>query len=465
MKIPTFLLALIIIITAFTNANAQHWNKIEGTDPYINTIYVTENEPDKIFVGADNDEIESPFNPINDVISFPQFGGGLYISNDRGASFDDPKLTALSVYAVMQHPENNDTYFAAIRRMTRGGITTSNNAGNTWNETSPFLCDGSYQIMSMATNNEHYPDIYAAGLKTDIGFFRTEDDFISCNTTESLKIQSRSVAVSPLIDNLVFLAGDDFYSGGVFRSYDKGQAWIKDSSGIENLRIHCVVPSKYDAAVVFCGADSVTNAHEVIGKGIYMSRDTGRTWTNVGAFGASCFDIAEHPYQKEFVIAACGEHGVFLSGSEGWGYENLSEGLPEGAIVTEVVFPFWTDVEPGKVVALAGTYGDGLYKSNPIYTSVNSGKPLVKDITINSIYPNPARNNISMLISFREATTTLITLCDLYGNSIVDMNNKYFNSGDNIINIKIPDNVSNGVYYLTIKAGNNNITEIISVLK
>jgi hypothetical protein len=458
-------LAISIAICAFGYAHAQNWIKIEGTEPFINDIYVTENEPDKIFVAADNDEISDPFNPLNDIVSFPQIGGGLIISDNRGNSFSEIKLPTLSVYAIMQHPENNNQYFAAIRRITRNGITISNDGGNTWNETPPFLCDGTYQIMSIATNSIHYPDIYAAGLKTDDGFFHTDNNFSSCNSTESLSIQSRSVAVSPTIKGLVFLAADAFYNRGVYRSYDKGQKWMKDSLGIENLRIHCVVPSKYDPAVVYCGADSVTNAHEVVGKGVYMSRDTGKTWTNVGAFGASCLDIAEHPYQKEFVIAACGEHGVFLSGSEGWGYEDLSDGLPDGAIVTKVAFPYWDDVEEGKVVALVGTYGDGLYKSIPIYTSVNGNEPLGRRISINSIYPNPASSKITASVSFRESTIGSIALFDIFGNQVSLIDNKYFGVGDNVITIDIPESVSNGVYYLIIKAGNDRLTKIINVMR
>jgi hypothetical protein len=465
MRSIKLLLAVSIAIYAFGYAHAQNWSKIEGTEPFINDIYVVENEPNKIFVAADNDDIGDPFNPLNDIVTFPQLGNGLIISNDRGETFSDVKLPALSVYSIMQNPENEDQYFAAIRRITRNGITISNDGGNTWNETPPFLCDGTFQIMSIATNSMHYPDIYAAGIKTDDGFFHTDDDFSSCKSTESLNIQSRSVAVSPSVDGLVFLAADAFYNSGVYRSYDKGQTWMKDSLGIENLRIHCVVPSKYDPAVVFCGADSVTNAHEVVGKGVYMSRDTGKTWTNVGAFGTSCLDIAEHPYHKEFVIAACGEHGVFLSGSEGWGYEDLSDGLPEGAIVTKVAFPFWDDVEEGKVVALAGTYGNGLFKSIPIYTSVNSDEAFGRSISINSIYPNPASSRITASVSFRESSIGSVALFDMFGNQVSPIDDKSFGFGDNVITINIPESVSNGVYYLIIKAGNDRLTEIITVMR
>jgi hypothetical protein len=465
MKIIGILFAIFFYIAGTIIVPAQNWTKIEGTDPYINVIYLTESEPDKIIVAADNDEFETPFNPKNDVVVFPQFGGGLFVSADRGNSFSDAKLSTFSVYAIMQHPVNKDTYYCSARTMTRGGITSSTDGGNSWNENMPFLCDGSYQIMSLSTNDAHYPDMYAAGLKTDLGFFHTDDDFASCNVPGLLKIQSRSVAVSPINENLIFLAGDGFYAGGVYRSYDKGQTWIKDSSGLENLRIHCVVPSKYDGSVVFCGADSVTNSRDVIGKGVYMSRDTGKTWTNVGAFGCSCYDIAEHPYQKEFVIAACGEHGIYLSGSEGSGYEDLSDGLPEGVIVTKVAFPYWSDVEAGKVIAFAGTYGDGLYKSMPIYTSVSGEVNFQQSISINRVYPNPASSDLSVSFTMSDSKLASFDLYDIYGNCVLTLPDKYFNKGDNIMSIKLPEDISVGVYYLRLKAGSSFITETITVMK
>ncbi len=465
MKIATIFVAFAVFCLSNDFLSAQDWKKIDGTDPYINLIYLPENDPDMIIVAADNEEIETPFNPMDDVIKFPQFGGGIFISHDRGDTFGDAKLATFSVYAMLQHPEDDNTYFASVRRVTRGGITISNNAGQTWNETTPFLCEGTYQIIDLATNQEHYPDIYGAGLKTDKGFFHTQDDFQNCEMMDGFAIQSRSVAVSPLVSNLVFLSGDYFYTGGVHRSYDKGKTWLKDSAGIENLRIHCVLPSKYDPAVIFCGADSVTNSHEIIGKGIFMSRDTGKTWTNVGAFGASCFELAQHPYNEEFIVAACGYDGVYLSGSEGYGFENVSDGLPEGTLVTKVAFPFWNDVEEGKVIAFAGTHGDGLYRSDPIYTSVNQKYYDQEQISIMRIYPNPARENITVLLNLIESTNASVSLVDIYGNIILRLNDEYYNQGDNILRINLPEDMPNGAYYLTVQAGRNTTTEMITILK
>ena len=106
MKNIFFILLAFFIITAALSS--QNWQKLEGTDPYINVILVTENEPDRFAIAADNAEIVSPFNPLDDVISFPQFGGGLFISNDGGETFSEAKLASYSVYAMAKNPENND---------------------------------------------------------------------------------------------------------------------------------------------------------------------------------------------------------------------------------------------------------------------------------------------------------------------------------------------------------------------
>lgn len=464
MKITPIFFVFIMLCLITEQLSSQNWTKVEGTYPFINVIFVTEDNPDLLVVAADNAEIESPFNPLDDVINFPQFGGGIFISLNRGGTFADAKLATFSVYDIAQNPENTAVWYASARRLTRGGITTSTDGGSTWNESTPFACDGSFQLMSIATNDLHYPDIYAAGLKTDKGFFHSNDDFQNCSTKEGFAIQSRSVAVSPIKNDLIFIAGDDFYASGVYRSYNKGETWIKDSIGIDNLRIHCVLPSNVNPAIVYCGADSVTNMHTVIGRGIYMSLDTGKTWNHVADIEASCLDLAQHPYEKKFIVAACGYGGVYLSGSEGYGFEKVSSGLPDGAIITKVAFPYWDAVD-NKVIAFAGTYGDGLYKSGLLYTSVNNDYTNEIVAGIESIYPNPANTNISIVWKHARSQKVSIRVHDSYSKTVIEIDEYFIQAGENIIEIPLMDSMSSGIYFLVITANDIVATEKFTVIK
>jgi len=202
--------------------------------------------------------------------------------------------------------------------------------------------------------------LYSAFIDTDDGFKFSNDTLANCETNDNLDIQSRDIAVSPLDKNLIFIAGDDFHSGGVFRSYDDGATWLKDSTGLEGLRILSVLPSAFNKAWVICGADSFDINKVRHGKGIYISLDTGKTWKLAGAQGASVYSLVQHPKYPKFIAAACGRLGVYLSGSFGWSWESYSDGLPKDSSVRNIAIPALDSTNDG-IVVYAGVYGDGVY--------------------------------------------------------------------------------------------------------
>jgi photosystem II stability/assembly factor-like uncharacterized protein len=89
---------------------------------------------------------------------------------------------------------------------------------------------------------------------------------------------------------------------------------------------------------------------------IYMSTDTGRTWRPVGAAGKRVFDLAQHPTNPKYMVAACDSGSVFFSGSWGYGWEEYSHGLPEDISVRVVAIADWggDDAEGGQCHRSAG---------------------------------------------------------------------------------------------------------------
>ena len=371
---------------------SQQWTKIPGTSLYINGIFLSPQNPQLIVVSSD--DIPTDFSEQD--IKFPYFGvgqNGFRISTDGGNSFSELILSGYSVYNLHQSADNIDHWFASIRKSTRGGVISSSDGGKTW-DTNNLKCSGNFQITKIVSknNNSGKLELYASAVNTDEGFRYSSNNFDECFTNEDLDIQSLDIAISPLDENLMFIAGDGFHNSGVYRTYDNGKTWLKDSAGLENKRVLCVLPSAFNKAWVLCGVDSIDLNKYRYGKGIYLSQDTGKSWEPVGAFGSTVFALAQHPLYPKFIAAACDRDGVYLSGSFGWSWEKFSEGLPKDSSVRHVAIPAVDSTKEG-IIVYAGVFGEGLYKSVRIKTDIETTYNLHSNIIIS---PNPATDYIEI---------------------------------------------------------------------
>lgn len=457
-----FALALSLLITN-TEINAETWTKVNGVKPYINKIYFPTGNNSLIAIASENGDFEKPLDLMDQNLLFPDFGEGFQLSTDKGETFSEEKLILFSVYEFIQRIDEPSKWYASVRSQGRGGIAVSTDNGNSWN-TDFLLCDASYQFMSIIPDKTDANKYYGAAVRSNNGFKYTEDAFSNCVTNENLNIQARSIALSPFNEDLLFIAGDNFYDGGVYRSYNKGQSWLKNEIGLENLRIHCVIPSAADPSIILCGADSVTSSKEVRGKGIYRSIDTGKTWDRVGAWGASVFAIAQHPSNPNYLVAACGYDGVWFSGNGGRTWEPNNSGLPQDISIRNVAFPNW-DVTDEGVIAFAGSFGDGLYKSKRVVANVEENIHYCSNLSVTYLYPNPANNYIFVEFENPNNQYLNIQIKDILGSTVYERNHTYYFTGKQSIRIDLPSNISEGIYYISVFNGSFNATSKFAIVK
>ncbi|HOQ49680.1 MAG TPA: hypothetical protein PLV01_07625, partial [Candidatus Kapabacteria bacterium] len=282
------LFVVIILIYISTYSYAQYWMKIDGVNPYINKIFSPIDEPNRILVASSG----FPTDILQKNIEFPFVGNGYQESVDSGKTFTKYQLNERSVYDIYQSKINPDNWFVAARHFTRGGVLLSTNRGNDWSD--DMLCESSNQIYRISSKIIDGKEFFAAAaINTSEGFVYSDNDFITCNSS-SYSVETRSVAFSK-ISNLLFLSGDASSQGRVMRSYNNGQTWLRESSGLEGLRVLSILPSSINPSIVLCGVDSLTVDGSSIGKGIYISLDTGNTWQYFTGAGNQIFEFAEHP--------------------------------------------------------------------------------------------------------------------------------------------------------------------------
>lgn len=454
-----FTFFLFILSTTVVISFSQSWIKIETPKPYINGITFDRSNPDKFILASDSIPVDYNESPIQ---FYPIPGFGLEYTVDGGQTYSERKLDGYIVLDVVQSSFEEDTYYASLVNVSgRGSVAVTKDGGDTWSIDQKG-CEGIYKIFRFAVDNES-GRIYSATINSDYGIKYSDDEFVTCNAFKNLSISARDIKVSPLNSNWLFCASDDIFSGQVWRSFDKGISWMSDENGLSRLRIHSVQPSGLIENLVVCGADSVKKDGSTRGIGIYMSIDTGKTFQLMTAIDAHVYDIQIHPSDPNYMAAACGKQGVFVSGNGGIWWEVFNDGLPDEFDVRRVSFPPINSNNDG-VVVYAGLYNDGLFKSTRILTSIDK-YPVMKDrgLDVVNIFPMPASEYTNVQWRCGKSGIYTVDLYDIRGELISNISNQFYNSGEftSVINLS---GLNSGLYILKISSTESSINCKISVI-
>jgi photosystem II stability/assembly factor-like uncharacterized protein len=195
---------------------------------------------------------------------------------------------------------------------------------------------------------------------------------------------------------------DEFYfghvNGGVWKTQDAGRTWLPvfDDQPVASIGALAVAPSAPDVVYVGTGESTLRDSTG-FGNGVYKSNDAGRTWTHLGLDATQHIGkIAVDPKNPDVIfVAAIGhlyaanpERGVFRSrdGGRTWQkvlYKDESVGAVEVVIDptnSRVVYAgLWnTRRPPWFVYAPTNGPGGGIYKSTDggsIWHQLTAGLP------------------------------------------------------------------------------------------
>jgi photosystem II stability/assembly factor-like uncharacterized protein len=426
----------VLAIAGVMTAVAQTWYPVGGVEPFVHRIVCPPDNPALVIVCADS------MPPVAEVwrsnIQF--FGGhGFRVSSDSGRSFSQPRLVGFSVRDLLLVPRSPQMWLAAVAEYASGGVVLSTDGGQTWQWTERPRCQAYVERLQVRTEPEM--TFFAAVLNTNQGYRISRDTFATCVGDPNFPVQARDIAV---VEDTVYLAADGFLAGGVWRSSDGGRTWQKDSLGLGNLRIWCLVPSRHQPGVLLCGADSLVSATQSVGRGIYRSEDGGRTWRLVGAAGVRITALAEHPTDPRYWVAAGDTTGVWVSGSYGTAWERHADGLPAGVPVRTVALPAWDT--RGGVVAFAGLTGGGLYRSRPILTTVENPAPQPKELEVRLAAPR------ELLVGYTlsEAGWVRWELVDIIGRVVAVSSPEWRGAGRQLSRWEVPERLAPGWYALSL---------------
>lgn len=437
-------------------AQAQTWKKVDGPFLYVHTLFFPKDSPAVMAVASDS----IPTDEVGESIFFP-FGDGFVMSTDSGKTFSEPRLNELSVRSFAQVPGRPEQWLAAVHETSVGGVVTSYDNGQTWQETFFPRCNTEH-FLSLAVSSGS--TLRFLGAAVGGGIIASADTFSTCNRVFDTA-PVRDIAVSPLNPDLAFAAAAGPPYGGVYVSTDGGTTWTQDSAhNLRHLRVLSILPSSQDPSIVFCSADSILPfGSGRTGVGIFRSVDGGKTWKMAGAAGARVYSIVEHPRQPRIVIAAGDSSGVWVSGNWGKEWEQISSGLPAGSRVRVVGFPNWEPVD-GKPVAYAGLLGGGLYRSEPITTSVAANDDPFLAPSIEPNFPNPFDKSTAFYWTNPTTQPVKISINDMFGKEVQVLKDGVVEQGRHYVEWNAEKHPA-GVYLLTIKAGTRTVQQKLMVTR
>jgi hypothetical protein len=86
----------------------------------------------------------------------------------------------------------------------------------------------------------------------------------------------------------------------------------------------------------------------------------------------------------------------------------------------------------------------------------------MSDFIVSSNYPNPFTGKTSVDVTLAKSSDVTIEISNIVGQSLISTNYKNLHSGLNTLTIDA-SSLSHGLYFFTVKAGNNSVTKTMTV--
>jgi len=283
---------------------------------------------------------------VSDQVTLAATGAGLYRSTDGGqtwrlitAGMWDPSL--LVVEFVRSNRPGELCAFAA----TEGGrLFTTVDGGQIWHEVVNWAGLGTATALAISPNFAQDQTLFVA---TDEGIFRSQDGGQSweSSTFGLLDLEVLCLACAPdFAQSEVLWAGTA--RGGFFRSRNAGRSWRESGLGLPDSAVQCLAPSPHFSTnqTLWVGTETA---------GLYQSTDGGANWAALG------IELAGQSINC-LAVAATGEH--LLAGTGAGVYTSVDSGK-SWHVTTGGEFLALDLTMTDDGVALAGTAGEGVYRS------------------------------------------------------------------------------------------------------
>ncbi len=324
---------------------------------------------------------------------------GIFHSTDSGATWDSFGTIPNSAYDFNLVAELGTTLFAQDRGFNYSGFR-STDSGETWiadpilNTFSAFNVVGGNRTPAMLFISTYYHSQNGNYYSIDSG-----NSWIECGDS-GVDITHDDITVFTMIGTNV-MAGT--LLEGVYISTDTGRSWTKQNDGLTSLGINVFAT---EGSEIFVGC----NNGPFYNGGVFLSTDSGNSWKSVsnGLPQSVVFNITALAVSENDIFAGTNDSGVYLSTDNGTNWSNASEGLTDGSIYTLAVADGY----------LFAATDSGIWRrplSDFNYSNVSESTDEYSGSSI-QVFPNPATGNAT--ISLEGAPSADVEIFDVLGREV-----------------------------------------------
>lgn len=246
-------------------------------------------------------------------------------------------------------------------------------------------------------------------------------------------------------------------NGRVFKSADKGATWTVAATGLSDVNEVKFIDANNGIAITKVYN---TTSGDLTTFTLRRTTNGGTTWTAFTPTGAiNTSEIAPVPGTTSTWYSVGGVW-PFIASTYGSSYST-----DNGASWTAIDALQYTAVSFFNAnTGWAGGFNssataEGIFKWTPCATIVNDNSSIARDILI---YPNPAGNEINILMPYSDGEKVNINIIDIYGKLCKKI--VVYNNIDNAAKIDISE-LSNGIYVIQGESSNGKFVSKISVVK
>jgi photosystem II stability/assembly factor-like uncharacterized protein len=307
-----FVLAMLRSPSAISQAEENVWRSLGPDGGTVNVVAVSHAAPAAIYAGTE--------------------GGGIFKSNDGGASWRLTSLRNRIVHSIAIDPSDPSVIYAG----TVFGLFRSGDGGDNWTSLSaPTFANTAVQ--SVVVDPTSGATIYAG---TDDGVLKSIDGGAAWSpmNTGLLSLRIRTLEIDSSQPATVYAGTED----GLFKSVNGGASWSDAGLGPGTVLDLAVSPVNSDRVYVAAG-------------GLLWSANAGLTWNSTSV--SSCETVVVDSTDPNVVYAG-GSGGVFRSTDAGVSWVQVTSGLTDVKVQSLAVDP------NGQGVVYVGSFNAGVLKTS-----------------------------------------------------------------------------------------------------
>jgi len=389
----------IICITLFSNALFCQWTQLSPT----NTI-----------------EFRSLVAQGNLIIAGSE-GRQVYISTDNGSTWRESKTGIESVVYVNCIAITG----TGILLGTDNGIYFSTDTGLTWTARNGGLTD--LNVLRLAVNGQNF---FAAG---NSGIFYSPGAGTSWTAVNN--------GINNLTMRAVFATGNYVYAGGgggVYITSNNGANWTQINTGLPSI-----ATAKHFTVIdnnIFVGTH---------GQGVYVSQIGTQSWTPANT-GTTNLIIEKLITVWSNIFASTWGQGIYVTTNSGTSWSQVNSGFP--SLFGKGIAANSTHIFAGGSTDFAGIWRRLL--SDMVVSVDKNTNSLPTEYQLEQNYPNPFNPSTVIKYSVPKESYVRLTVYDNLGREIEKLVVGTVAAGTHKITWA-PNNITSGIYFITLNAGSS----------